>query len=305
MVDTLEHAAPAGDALEQAVAKARAQLEAEEAGQSAEPGTTDTPAEPAPDASPKEDAEPTEETESSAPEGTEAKAEETSPEEEKPPSRRQKAKALEEQIAERLEAKYQAHLSDLDKRYEARLQEIEQRVTPATQPISEQGKQVREWAKKVAEGDWESTEALAKWTVEHAIGTDESKPPKFMEDVYKSGRDAAYAEIARDYPKLKGLSGVDDAAYDKLLKAPTIPDLVSASIEIGRQAVQGTIDDKDEEIARLQGTVEQLKGQLASKGTSPEGAGGTKGASGPPAKARNFDDAVRIAAAELGIRSPI
>ena len=47
MVDTLEHAAPAGDALEQAVAKARAQLEAEEAGQSPEPGTTDTPADPA------------------------------------------------------------------------------------------------------------------------------------------------------------------------------------------------------------------------------------------------------------------
>lgn len=335
---TADAQAPAGDALDSIVADILAQ-----SGGLDMSTTDETPVSPAPDSAsaeaistpdsattetpaPTEPA-PTGETQDEAKDETSAEAETTPDEQEKTGTRRQRGEQLRQQIAAELEAKYEARLKELadsfDERVNQRIaqfktdydQEVADRqarqVTSAT--ADQEQAQLQTWAKGVADGDWESTEALAKWAVANVVSAADGKePPKIVQEFYRQGREAAYKEITDDFQKLKTVDGIDESGFQTLLKAASVPDLVVKAIELGKHLQQsvisereakiaerdGMVTERDEKITLLETQIAELKGKLAGKSVSPEGAGGSK-ATPPRRVARNLDEAAAMALEEL------
>lgn len=108
------------------------------------------------------------------------------------------------------------------------------------------------------------------------------------------GRNALLAELGADLVRsISTLDGVDADARTQLMQAPSVADFGKLAYEHGRRLEKATWEP---EIAKRDATIEQLKGQLASRSPSPEPAGGirTHGAVG---EIKTLEDAYRAAQA--------
>ena len=306
MIDQAAVQAPAGDAMEAALAEARAELAKEATAEPTAPADSAQDSQPADSVpveageAPKEGDQPTEtqatpEEESS--QDAEKKEEDAKPKE----SRRATGKALREQIEADVSARHEKMLAEKLEAFKQdffREQESRTQQQAATADLSNQSERLRTLATGVKDGDWESTKEIAEWTVKNIVG-DGTSSPKLFAALTQRGREAAWAEISKDFIKLKGVEGVDGEAYSQLIKAPTIPDLVQRALAIGKQPLEAAISEKDERIAQLQGQVTDLKGKLAGRAPSPEVGGGQK-PSLPKATAGTWEESVQLSKEELG-----
>lgn len=81
-------------------------------------------------------------------------------------------------------------------------------------------------------------------------------------------------QMAADFGKLKGADGVDDQAYEQLHTAANPVELVQRAMALGRKS-------RDDDVARLEAELTQLRGRLLGRTATPEpGNGNAGGASG-------------------------
>jgi hypothetical protein len=88
-----------------------------------------------------------------------------------------------------------------------------------------------------------------------------------------STRQAILGQIAADFLQLRGANGIDDQAYEQLHTAADPAELARRAIGLGRK-------QRDDEVAKLEAELTQLRGKLVGRTASPAPANGIAGSGG-------------------------
>jgi hypothetical protein len=88
-----------------------------------------------------------------------------------------------------------------------------------------------------------------------------------------STRQVILGQIAADFLRLRGSDGIDDQTYEQLHTAPDPAELAKRAIAIGRK-------QRDDDVAKLEAELTQLRGKLVGRTASPSPANGIASSGG-------------------------
>lgn len=86
-------------------------------------------------------------------------------------------------------------------------------------------------------------------------------------------RQAVLGQIAADFLRLRGADGITDEDYEQLHTAPDPAELAKRAMALGRKK-------RDDDVARLEAELTQLRGRLVGRTASPAPANGIAGSGG-------------------------
>jgi len=143
----------------------------------------------------------------------------------------------------------------------------------------------REQAERQQQDSFRQTQREANERIEHLFN-DLASPDYATQDrarqavlqLYSGNRQAAalmqstrqqiLQEMAADFANLGKLDGLSEADYQNLHTAPSAADLVKRAIDIGRKS-------RDDQVAKLEGELEGLRGRLVGSRATPERTNGS------------------------------
>lgn len=229
---------------------------------------------------------------SSAPESTESdESDESSPPKQEAagaegdgkPSRRERARGLEQEIETRVRAEFQARQEAADAQRVAE----QQTRTAADQAAAHQA-ELTQLIERAEQGDYESSVKLAGLL----------KSNRATQAAINSGREQILAELGRDLNSaIDSLEGADADGKAALKAAPSVAQALALASEQARKAERTTWESQ---VGTLKAEIASLKGQLAGRGSSPEAASGyrSRGAASFPTTFRGIAEQE---AARLGV----
>jgi|SRR5215831_2849753 len=104
----------------------------------------------------------------------------------------------------------------------------------------------------------------------------------------QSTRQQILQEMAADFANLGKLDGLSEADYQSLHASPSAADLVKRAIDIGKKS-------RDDQVAKLEGELEGLRGRLVGSRATPER---TNGAGAPNLGGLSVDDYLALSPKE-------